>query len=233
MAFGILLSAFNHGRRTGLVAAACIMSGCSPGTDRTRPDSVATAVTGGEPAPERLASDATLTLFNSVRLAVPLRAAADSFAAREAVSIDQESVDSASQLGDQAEAETTPDVIALAVDDLAREVVSGRTSWYIEFARDTLVLALPDSSRKDTARQKANDSLDNARANTLSSAAITFAVSIPVDARNPRVAERFLRFLFSDEGRQTLRAAQLDILDAPVVVGADVPPTILASLGRP
>jgi ABC-type Fe3+ transport system substrate-binding protein len=56
-------------------------------------------------------------------------------------------------------------------------------------------------------------------------------VSILNDAPRPRYAERFLRFLLSDDGRRVLEGAHLDVLPKPVAVGTNVPAAILGSLG--
>ena len=319
------------------------------------------AVDGGDTAPRRLASDATLTLVNVVRLTVPLRAAADSFGAGEAVSVRQETADTA-RLGELG----TADLVALPADLFSHGPMPTRTPWYVRFARDRIVLAYGDSSRgaatidstnwwkvlqrrgvrigrvdpaagpagyrallvmtlaeshyeqprlaaklrrtspaatirpneaalvaaldslsldyiwthestaraarlhyvrlpaeidlgepadsalyaaaevvvplivNDTARPDAKR--DTTRGSVESStgdsvrvrgAPILYGISILNDAPSPRHAERFLRYLFSDDGRRVLESAHLDALPRPTVVGTDVPPTILASLGEP
>ncbi|MBX6333050.1 MAG: extracellular solute-binding protein [Gemmatimonadaceae bacterium] len=52
---------------------------------------------------------------------------------------------------------------------------------------------------------------------------IVYAFSIPKHAPHPAVAERFAAFLLSPEGRRVLRAARLDALDPPVLVGTGAP----------
>ena len=52
---------------------------------------------------------------------------------------------------------------------------------------------------------------------------IVYGLSIPRRAPHPRLAERFVRFLLSDDGRRILRANHLDALDSAVVSGADAP----------
>jgi molybdate/tungstate transport system substrate-binding protein len=57
---------------------------------------------------------------------------------------------------------------------------------------------------------------------------IAYALSIPRRAPHPRVAERFVRFLLSEDGRRILRANHLDALDSVVVSGDDAPPWLSA-----
>jgi molybdate/tungstate transport system substrate-binding protein len=128
-------------RRAWLIIASLLTAACGNAGERTIHDSAAMAVDGGDTAPRRLASDATLTLFNVSQLAVPLRAAADSFGAGEAVSVRQETVDTA-RLGELG----TADLVALPTDLFSRALMPTRTPWYVRFARDRIVLAYGDSS---------------------------------------------------------------------------------------
>jgi molybdate/tungstate transport system substrate-binding protein len=52
---------------------------------------------------------------------------------------------------------------------------------------------------------------------------IVYALSIPLAAPHRDVAEAFVRYLLSPDGRRVLRAESLDVLDAPMVVGAGAP----------
>ena len=52
---------------------------------------------------------------------------------------------------------------------------------------------------------------------------IVYALSIPRRAAHPRLAERFVMFLRSEDGRRVLRANHLDALDAAVVSGEGAP----------
>lgn len=52
---------------------------------------------------------------------------------------------------------------------------------------------------------------------------IVYGLSIPRRAPHPRLAEQFVMFLVSEDGRRILRANHLDALDTAVVVGADAP----------
>ncbi|HKG94081.1 MAG TPA: extracellular solute-binding protein [Gemmatimonadaceae bacterium] len=58
---------------------------------------------------------------------------------------------------------------------------------------------------------------------TFRGAPIVYAFSIPRQAPHPALAARFAAFLVSETGRRILRAAQLDALDRPEVVGTGAP----------
>lgn len=62
-------------------------------------------------------------------------------------------------------------------------------------------------------------------------APILFGLTIPVQAEHAALAERFLTYLMSPEGRRVLRAQHLDALDRPYVAGTDVPASIRAVVG--
>jgi molybdate/tungstate transport system substrate-binding protein len=52
---------------------------------------------------------------------------------------------------------------------------------------------------------------------------IVYALSIPRRAEHARLAQAFVEFLLSDDGRRILRANHLDALDSAVVVGDSIP----------
>jgi molybdate/tungstate transport system substrate-binding protein len=54
-----------------------------------------------------------------------------------------------------------------------------------------------------------------------------YALSIPRRAPHPAAAERLLHFLLSDSRRRALRAANIDMFDAPVVSGTGAPPFLV------
>jgi molybdate/tungstate transport system substrate-binding protein len=58
---------------------------------------------------------------------------------------------------------------------------------------------------------------------TMRGAAILFALTIPVQAENHALAEKFVAFLLSPDGRRVLRSQHLDALDRAIPVGSDVP----------
>ena len=62
---------------------------------------------------------------------------------------------------------------------------------------------------------------------------ITFAVSVPRASRNAALAERFVVFLLSPDGRRILRQAEFDALDAPVFRGRELPPAIRSPSATP
>lgn len=57
---------------------------------------------------------------------------------------------------------------------------------------------------------------------------IVYAFSVPREAPHRELAERFAAFLVSAEGRAALRAARLDALERPVVVGTGAPGVVTA-----
>lgn len=61
---------------------------------------------------------------------------------------------------------------------------------------------------------------------------VVYALSIPRRAPHPRLAERFVTFLMSEDGRRVLRANHLDVLDAPVVSGEGAPAWLSARRSR-
>lgn len=58
---------------------------------------------------------------------------------------------------------------------------------------------------------------------TMRGAAILFALTIPVQAENRALAEKFVAYLVSADGRRVLRAQHLDALDRAIAVGTGAP----------
>jgi molybdate/tungstate transport system substrate-binding protein len=58
---------------------------------------------------------------------------------------------------------------------------------------------------------------------TMRGAPILFGLTVPVNAENPALAERFLVYLRSAEGRRILRSQHLDVLEHFVGQGRDIP----------
>jgi molybdate/tungstate transport system substrate-binding protein len=58
---------------------------------------------------------------------------------------------------------------------------------------------------------------------TMRGAPILFALTIPRQAENQAVAERFVAYLLSPDGQRVLRAQHLDALDRPLAVGNGAP----------
>jgi ABC-type molybdate transport system, periplasmic component len=59
---------------------------------------------------------------------------------------------------------------------------------------------------------------------------IVYALSIPIKAPHPALAERFVAYLMSDEGKRIMRATGLDVLDEPVVIGSAIPAAVSATV---
>jgi molybdate/tungstate transport system substrate-binding protein len=276
-------------------------------------------------------------VFNAGSLARPIRAALDTFAAREGVRFEQEHAGSLETARKVTELGRVPDVIALADYEIFPQVlVPEHASWYARFARNRMVLAhtqrsahadsigptnwwrillrpavesghadpnldpagyrallvfqlaeryyrepgladrlrraiparnvrpksadlvamletgeldyaweyesvargaalrfvaLPDSISLGLIRDSAfyatamTRVVGRAPGDTLTvrGEPIVYALSIPLRARHPRLAERFVMFLMSDDGRRVLRANHLDALDSAVVSGEGAP----------
>ena len=90
----------------------------------------------------------TLTVFNAGSLARPVRAVLDTFAAREGVTVAQESAGSLETARKLTELGKIPDVIALAdAEVFPRYLMPAYLDGYVEFARNRMVLAYTDRSR--------------------------------------------------------------------------------------
>lgn len=61
---------------------------------------------------------------------------------------------------------------------------------------------------------------------TMRGAPILFAFTIPVQAENRALAERFVAYVISPAGRRILSSQHLDVLEHPVAYGRDVPVSI-------
>lgn len=106
---------------------------------------LATACGGsrGESAAARV-----LVVFNAGSLARPLKAALDSFAAREGVEVQQESAGSLETARKLTELGKVPDLIALADEEVFPQLLMpAHVSWYARFARNHMVLAYTPRSR--------------------------------------------------------------------------------------
>jgi molybdate/tungstate transport system substrate-binding protein len=89
-----------------------------------------------------------LTVFNAGSLARPLRAAADSFAAREHLVVALESAGSLETARKLSELGKTPDVVALADQEVFPQLLMPRyVTWYALFARNRMVIAYTAKSR--------------------------------------------------------------------------------------
>jgi molybdate/tungstate transport system substrate-binding protein len=89
-----------------------------------------------------------IVVFNAGSLAIPVRAALDSFAAREHVTIAQENAGSLETARKLTELGHIPDVIALAdYEVFPQYLVPEQVDWYLNFARNRMVLAYTPKSR--------------------------------------------------------------------------------------
>ena len=89
-----------------------------------------------------------LVVFAAGSLARPLRAALDTFAAQTNTRIDLESAGSLETARKLTELGKTPDVIALADEEVFPQLLMPRfTTWYARFARNRMVVAHSDRSR--------------------------------------------------------------------------------------
>jgi molybdate/tungstate transport system substrate-binding protein len=89
----------------------------------------------------------TVVVFSAASLAVPFRAALDSFARRTGTVVRQENGASLDLARRITELHRVPDVIALADEEVFPQLLVPRaTSWYARFARSRLVLAYTERS---------------------------------------------------------------------------------------
>jgi molybdate/tungstate transport system substrate-binding protein len=97
---------------------------------------------------EDRAESRTLVAFNAGSLARPIRAALDSFAAREGVRVFQESAGSLESARKLTELANIPDVIALADEEVFPQfLMPDHVTWYVRFAHNRMVLAYTPASR--------------------------------------------------------------------------------------
>ncbi len=93
-------------------------------------------------------SDGPLVVFNAGSLARPMRAAMDTFAAEHQVGLAQENAGSLETARKLTELHRIPDVIALADYEIfPKLLMPSQTRWYVQFARNRMVIAYTDSSR--------------------------------------------------------------------------------------
>lgn len=89
-----------------------------------------------------------LVVFNAGSLARPMRAALDSFAAREGITTEQESAGSLETARKLTELGKIPDIVALADEQVIPTLLMPEhTTWYVRFARNRMVVAYTDRSR--------------------------------------------------------------------------------------
>jgi molybdate/tungstate transport system substrate-binding protein len=90
----------------------------------------------------------TLVVYNAGSLARPLRAALDTFAARNGVTIHQENAGSLETARKLTELHKIPDVIGLADYEVFPQLLMPQyVTWYAQFAHNRMVIAYTDRSR--------------------------------------------------------------------------------------
>lgn len=131
-----------HNRRVlTWTLAACALIACSSGESaKTGSGDRDSSGSGG--------GDRTLVVFNAGSLALPLRAALDSFAAREGVTVQQENAGSLETARKLTELGKIPDLVAVAdYEVIPLLLIPEHATWYAKFARNRMVLAYGDRSR--------------------------------------------------------------------------------------
>lgn len=99
---------------------------------------------GGSAAP----SVGPLVVYNAGSLARPIRAALDSFAVREGITVEQESAGSLESARKLTELGKIPDLIALADAEVFPQYLAPtQVDGWVEFARNRMVLAFTDRSK--------------------------------------------------------------------------------------
>jgi molybdate/tungstate transport system substrate-binding protein len=125
-------------RRAGRLLAVSVLVACS---------------TGGEGNTRARAGDSSgtedrIVVFNAGSLALPLRVALDSFAARERVTVEQENAGSLETARKLTELGKIPDLVAVAdYEVIPLLLIPQHAAWYAKFARNRMVLAYQERSR--------------------------------------------------------------------------------------
>ena len=117
------------------VLLACLTAACSPSDKSAATDSAN-------------ASDRRLVVYNAGSLAIPLRAALDSFAAIEKVTVEQENAGSLETARKLTELGKIPDIVAVAdYEVIPLLLMPDHATWFAKFAHNRMVLAYDDRSR--------------------------------------------------------------------------------------
>jgi len=237
-------------------ALVCTLLACSGGAERARQadsTSVLAAPSDSLGSPTSLASDATLVMQVTPAFVDVLRAVTDSFATREAVRVvlaphgDSTNMDTTTLV-------IAPGAdLVVVTGRLLPRLPNDSTSWWLPFAEsvaDTVALAADSTRRVDSASRRSRtrrratgrraDSMraDSVRRTVLQRDSVravsaravsarTLVLTIPANAPNHGVAERFVRYLLTD-GRVTLLQAGVRVLPRLVVHGTGTPPGIRA-----
>jgi molybdate/tungstate transport system substrate-binding protein len=134
-----LTSLRRSGPRTIATLAVALGMGACGGGDGQQQSAGADSPGGG---------DRRLVVFNAGSLAIPLRAALDSFAAREGATVEQENAGSLETARKLTELGKIPDLVGVAdYEVIPLLLIPDHTTWYAKFARNRMVLAYTDRSR--------------------------------------------------------------------------------------
>jgi molybdate/tungstate transport system substrate-binding protein len=103
----------------------------------------------GGPRPEGQGAGArNIVVYTAASVAIPLRAALDTFAAHEQVTVQQENGGSLDIARKLTELHQIPDVVVLAdYDVFPKLLMPEQTTWYADFARNRMVLAFTGKSK--------------------------------------------------------------------------------------
>lgn len=145
-------------RRTTLAVhalATLALAACRGGAD-ARGDGPSSAGDSGAPrdsgslaSAPRLASDGTIAVLTTSPLTAAIGMAADSFALREAIRVRLDTLPSFDIDPPPPADGPAADVVALGVATLERRLLErGRATWFVPIARNRVVLAWTDSSRR-------------------------------------------------------------------------------------
>ena len=116
----------------------CILAACGSGSEK----GPRTGDTSGGNEERRI------VVYNAGSLALPLRTALDSFAAREHVTVEQENAGSLETARKLTELGKIPDIVAVAdYEVIPLLLIPSHATWYATFARNRMVLAYEDRSR--------------------------------------------------------------------------------------
>lgn len=132
-----------------LGVTACDTSGGRPPGAGSSVDTLSDTAGVLAPPSPRFASDGTISILTVGELTPAIRLVADSFSAREAVQVDMDTLPSLGTARALSAMEVTADIVALTDAALiARLLVPDQAAWHLEFARNRLVIAFRDSSRR-------------------------------------------------------------------------------------
>lgn len=125
-------------QRSCWVIAIVTLAACGGSAEKS---GVATADSSGS-------AERRIVVYNAGSLALPLRAALDSFAAIEKVTVEQENAGSLETARKLTELGKIPDIVAVAdYDVIPLLLMPDHATWYAKFAHNRMVLAYTEKSR--------------------------------------------------------------------------------------